>query len=93
MTLWHWNDFKVKDVDTATCGHCDFLPGVYPPTCTHIEPETKTCNGRPGGKNHKGVVDFWRRPKEAFHVVKKLYTDYQRAHEHPQGGEGRAARA
>jgi hypothetical protein len=23
-------------------------------------------NGRPGGENHKGSVDFWRREKPAF---------------------------
>merc|ERR1712083_322135 len=69
ITLWHWSDFKVNDRDTAQCGRCDYLPDVEPPTCGYIN---VSCH-RPGGENHKGVVDFWRREKEAYHVVAAKY--------------------
>jgi hypothetical protein len=38
--------------------------------CAYIS----TSCGRPGGENHKGSVDFWRRKKPVFDEVKKLYT-------------------
>jgi len=34
---------------------------------------TSVVNGRPGGENHKGELDFWRRTKPAFTVVAKMY--------------------
>eukprot|EP00756_Hemistasia_phaeocysticola_P006893 Hpha_TRINITY_DN14039_c0_g1::TRINITY_DN14039_c0_g1_i1::g.44274::m.44274/K01195/uidA, GUSB; beta-glucuronidase len=69
ITLWHYFDFKGNDGATAECGQCQYLPGVEPPTCGYINVK---CN-RPGGANHKGVVDFWRRPKESYGVVQSLY--------------------
>jgi hypothetical protein len=30
-------------------------------------------NGRPGGENHKGSMDFWRRPKPAYFEVGAAY--------------------
>jgi beta-glucuronidase len=51
--------------------HCEYdhpppttfaeLDAEGPPNCTYIE-----INNRPGGENHKGSVDFWRREKPAF---------------------------
>ena len=67
VALWHSFDFKADDRyqhDTA----CDYVPGVYPPNCSHV-----TISYRPGGKNNKGVVDFWRRPKPAFAMVAAKY--------------------
>jgi len=69
VTLWHWSDFKANDNDTRSCGRCNYVPGVEPPTCGYINVD---CN-RPGGENHKGVVDFWRREKEAYHTVSAKY--------------------
>ena len=67
LTLWHFFDFKVND---AAENHtaCQYAPGVFPPTCTSI-----TLSFRPGGENHKGVVDFWRRPKPAYAQVAARY--------------------
>ena len=63
ITLWHFFDFKVNDAaENGTA--CQYAPGVFPPTCTSI-----ALSFRPGGENHKGVVDFWRRPKPAFAQV------------------------
>ncbi len=42
-----------------------YKKGVYPPICDYID---VNCS-RPGGENNKGVVDFWRRKKDAFYVV------------------------
>ena len=58
--------------------HCEYdhpppttfaeLAAVGPPNCTYIE-----INGRPGGENHKGSLDFWRREKPAFGIVAAKY--------------------
>ena len=56
---------------TQLCGPCEYLPGVTPPTCGYIS--TSPCGEqkrvRPGGINHKGVVDFWRRKKDSYTLV------------------------
>ena len=48
------------------------VPDVSPPLCGFIN---VTCakGKRPGGANHKGVIDFWRRPKESFAAVAAKY--------------------
>ena len=48
------------------------MPDVSPPLCGFIN---VTCakGKRPGGANHKGVIDFWRRPKESFAAVAAKY--------------------
>ena len=81
ITLWHFYDFKVDNSGaTWPCKHgggqengthCPYdhpppetfaaLKSEGPPNCTAY-----VVNGRPGGENHKGSVDFWRRPKPAF---------------------------
>jgi len=43
-----------------------------PLVCKYIDVD---CH-RPGGENHKGLVDFWRRPKESFYVAKTFYGRY-----------------
>eukprot|EP01060_Flectonema_neradi_P017164 TRINITY_DN2397_c6_g1_i1.p1 TRINITY_DN2397_c6_g1~~TRINITY_DN2397_c6_g1_i1.p1 ORF type:complete len:332 (+),score=73.45 TRINITY_DN2397_c6_g1_i1:127-996(+) len=69
LTLWQFMDIKANTKDTAKCPQCDYLPGVTPPTCGYID---VNC-GRPGGENHKGSVDFWRRKKQVFNTVASLY--------------------
>ncbi|EOD03702.1 hypothetical protein EMIHUDRAFT_466342 [Emiliania huxleyi CCMP1516] len=68
ISLWHFYDFKENGT------HCTYdhpppttfeeLRRLGPPNCTAIAPTF-----RPGGTNHKGVLDFWRRPKPAFAMV------------------------
>eukprot|EP01012_Entosiphon_sulcatum_P058680 TRINITY_DN8281_c0_g1_i1.p1 TRINITY_DN8281_c0_g1~~TRINITY_DN8281_c0_g1_i1.p1 ORF type:complete len:602 (+),score=62.71 TRINITY_DN8281_c0_g1_i1:40-1845(+) len=67
ITLWQFADIKANDGDTATCGQCQYAPGTH--DCTYID---VSCH-RPGGENHKGSVDFWRRKKAAFTTVCKLF--------------------
>ena len=69
ITLWQLTDTKAGTEDTAKCPSCDYLPGVVPPTCGYID---IYCH-RPGGENHKGAVDFWRRKKLTFSTVTELY--------------------
>ena len=57
---------------------CDYEKGVSPPVCAYYN-VTKCGGFRPGGINHKGVVDFWRREKEAYGVVAAKYKAAQRA--------------
>jgi beta-glucuronidase len=70
ITLWHYYDFKGNDGAEKKCGPCEYAPHISPPTCTFVN---VTCK-RPGGANHKGVVDFWRRKKDSWYVVQKQYT-------------------
>ncbi|ETO00451.1 Beta-galactosidase [Reticulomyxa filosa] len=67
MTMWQFADIKANDQDTALCGRCDYIPNSN--NCSYIDINCK----RPGGENHKGGVDFWRRPKRAYQVLKQLY--------------------
>lgn len=73
ITLWHFFDFKVNDAQENNT-HCEYIPDMYPPNCSYIE-----INGRPGGINHKGVIDFWRRPKPAFQMVAAKYNATKQA--------------
>lgn len=67
ITLWHFFDFKVDDGEENET-HCEYIPDMYPPNCSYIE-----INHRPGGVNHKGVLDFWRRPKPSYQIVAAKY--------------------
>ena len=63
---------KADDGATHSCGSCKYSTpynASTPMDCAFI---TAKC-WRPGGENHKGLVDFWRRPKRAFETVKALY--------------------
>jgi beta-glucuronidase len=70
LSLWLLHDFKVDD---ESCGQCSYLPHpdnlTVPWTCGFI----RTDCGRPNGVNHKGVVDWWRRPKESFFTMQQIY--------------------
>ena len=87
ITLWHFYDFKVdncganwpcKGGGQENNTHCEYdhpppttfaaLTSEGPPNCTSI-----IMNGRPGGENHKGTLDFWRRPKPVFAAVADKY--------------------
>ena len=70
LALWHFFDFKTDD-ETQACGPCAYLAGVTPPTCGYIAIDHcgDSTTVRPGGTNHKGVVDFWRRKKMSYTVV------------------------
>ena len=97
ITLFQFFDIKVGDDKTRRCPPCDYLSGVEPPTCGYIHagpyddyPWEHAC-GRPGGLNHKGVLDPWRRKKEAYYVVATKFnssknTDLQWTEPPPAGG-------
>lgn len=89
ITLWHFFDFKVdncgnnwpcqeKGGGQENNTHCSYshpppetlddLNSFGPPNCTYIK-----IDHRPGGENHKGVLDFWRREKPAFKMVAQKY--------------------
>ncbi len=65
-----FGDIKANDGDTKKCGRCDYFPGTN--NCSYID---VSC-GRPGGENHKGSVDFWRRKKMSYNITKALYVAY-----------------
>jgi len=73
ITVWQFNDIKGNDDATTQCGQCKYKP--HPPSlsvpwdCAYIS----TSCGRPGGENHKGAVDFWRREKVAFKTLQGIY--------------------
>jgi hypothetical protein len=72
IVLWHITDFKVDD-KWENNTHCDYLPGIKPLTCGYIKVDTSKAFGRPGGANHKGSLDFFRRPKPIFSIVASRY--------------------
>ncbi|KAA0177338.1 hypothetical protein FNF27_01116 [Cafeteria roenbergensis] len=73
FTVWQFNDIKANEGDTAKCGQCQYLPHpnnlTVPWTCEQIN---VGC-GRPGGENHKGQVDFWRRKKQSFPRLASIF--------------------
>merc|ERR1711918_155432 len=86
ITLWHFYDFKVDDGEENNT-HCIYdhpppttfeeLKREGPPNCTSI-----IVNGRPGGENHKGSLDFWRREKPVFPIVAAKYKAVQQAQDY-----------
>eukprot|EP00043_Microstomoeca_roanoka_P005530 m.56349 g.56349 ORF g.56349 m.56349 type:complete len:614 (+) comp13009_c1_seq4:187-2028(+) len=75
LTIWQFSDIKANDGDTQKAGPCVYAPHPaslsQPWNCTYID----VTQNRPGGENHKGVVDFWRRKKAAFATAQALYTN------------------
>merc|ERR1712130_197615 len=73
IPLWQFSDIKGNDEAQKECPQCNYMPGPtnssQPHNCSWINAKCK----RPGGENHKGSVDFWRRRKMAFFTVQKLY--------------------
>lgn len=78
ITLWHFMDFKTFD-DTENNTHCDYIPERYPPLCAYINASKGVK--RPGGLNHKGSLDFWRRKKPIFDIVASKYNKTKRTGE------------
>ena len=72
ITLWQFNDIKADDGATRACHTCTYSTPYDPSTPMNCSYITASC-WRPGGENHKGLVDLWRRPKLAFGRVKALY--------------------
>lgn len=72
LTIWQFNDIKAS-MGSQAAGSCDYSPPCVdlskPCNCAYIS----TSSGRPGGENHKGVVDFWRRTKEEFGPIAAIY--------------------
>jgi beta-glucuronidase len=71
ICLWHLFDFKAHD-EFQNNTQCDYIKGVYPPICGYIN-ASSSGYGRPGGLNHKGALDFWRREKPSYHLVASKY--------------------
>lgn len=85
LSLWLLMDFKVDD---ESCGQCTYVqtPAVVagnlsvPWDCAFVNVlcgggnacYSKPC-GRPGGSNHKGAVDWWRREKLTLSAVADIY--------------------
>jgi len=73
MTIWQFNDIKGNDQSNQQCGPCKYFSHpanlTVPWDCEYID---VNC-GRPGGENHKGSIDFWRRIKTAYGIVSKIY--------------------
>jgi beta-glucuronidase len=73
FTIWQFNDIKAHEGATQDCGQCAYAPHpnnlTVPWDCSYID---VTC-GRPGGENHKGQVDFWRRTKSTFDGLKAVF--------------------
>lgn len=73
FTIWQFNDIKANEGDTRSCGQCMYAPHPnnlsVPWDCSYID---VSC-GRPGGENHKGQVDFWRRTKSTFDSLKAIF--------------------
>ena len=74
ISIWQFTDIKADDASNRDCKSCVYATPYdahTPMNCSYI---TAKC-WRPGGENHKGLVDLWRRPKLAFEVVRKLYAE------------------
>ena len=84
ITLWQFSDIKADDDSTRSCGQCKYLPHSQslsvPWDCGYID---VSC-GRPGGENHKGIVDFWRRQKMDFPLVAGIYAGAKEKNEKNQ---------
>lgn len=77
ISLWHFFDFKVDD-KWQNYTSCDYLPETEPPLCGYIDVDASKALDRPGGLNHKGVLDFYRRPKPIFSIVAAKYQNATR---------------
>jgi beta-glucuronidase len=60
--VWTFADFRVSDWVDAA------HPTLYRPC--YLE--------RPAQTNHKGMVDFYRRPKQAYYVLRSKFAEWQR---------------
>ena len=81
FSIWQFADIKTDDWAADDCGPCEYTtdtqdaPLATPHNCAAYMPEAcgfPITTSRPGGRNHKGLLDYWRRPKAAFDVVAQL---------------------
>ena len=72
ITIWQFSDIKANEDANNECGQCDYYPGET--ICAYIN---ENCN-RPGGENHKGSVDYWRRYKIAFQTAQLLFANFSK---------------
>ena len=81
IAVWQFNDIKADPSDfhprpgpemqdCQACVYSTKYDAKTPMNCSYIS----TSCFRPGGENHKGAVDFWRRPKLGFQAAKKCFT-------------------
>jgi len=88
VAVWQFSDVNADPSDFGhgqapqVCPSCVYSTpynASTPMNCSYI---TTSCF-RPGGENHKGILDFWRRKKQAFGVAKALFADYSPEDETP----------
>ena len=72
ISLWQFMDIKADDGATKSCGSCVYAKPYNASTPMDCAIISAHC-WRPGGENHKGLVDLWRRPKRVFASVQKLF--------------------
>jgi beta-glucuronidase len=73
LAIWQFSDIKANIEATEKCGHCAYAP--HPSNISvpwNCSSSSDVCH-RPRGENNKGGVDFWRRKKETWASVAKIY--------------------
>lgn len=68
ITTWILADFKVDEVDDVCWDARCFMSGG-PCDASYVN----VSSSRPCGMNHKGIVDFWRRPKALYPHIQEAY--------------------
>ena len=85
ISVWQFNDIKADPSDfhpgpgpqKQVCKSCTYSTAYDASTPMNCSSISTSCF-RPGGENHKGVLDFWRREKPAFTETAAKYKDAQR---------------
>ena len=71
ITVWQFSDIKANEGATSSCGQCNYYPDET--LCAYID---VSCS-RPGGENHKGSIDFWRRYKQGYTTAQDLFINFK----------------
>ena len=80
IAVWQFNDIKADPSDfhprpgpqKQQCKSCTYSTHYNPAAPMNCSSISTSCF-RPGGENHKGLVDFWRREKLAWTAAKNLF--------------------
>ena len=72
ISLWQFGDIKANHEYYETKSGCNFH---WYPDETIVSFVNISCH-RPKSENNKGSVDYWRRYKDAFDVVQKLFSNF-----------------
>jgi len=80
IAIWQLFDVKADPSDFhpgpgpehQVCQACNYTTPYNASTPMNCSSISTKCF-RPGGENHKGALDFWRREKAAFAAAKALY--------------------